>query len=154
MPIVSSAIARQLDLGASWLVDEAHTDNVGVVHHWRYTPTKAVDLNAKLAEHAASVAERIADEEVLDCIRRNVLTTKYLTKSEMAARIRELYRDGNMDTVLRIARWIRSRIQAGDFTETQVRNAFGLNQSQWDALKVKLQSYDEALAMTETAKGE
>lgn len=154
MSIVSSSIVIQRDDGGFWYVEEEHTDNIGGKHKWRYTPTKAVDLNAVMAQHAAVLAERLANEEIEDCIELNVLLTNFNTKAELAAKIRELYREAEWERLFKIARWIRARIQAGDFTEAQVQNAFGLTNPQWNTLKTKFQNYDDALTLIETAAGE
>lgn len=54
-----------------------------------------------------------------------------------------------------MAWWLLARIASGDFTETQVRNAFGLTQAQWDALKTnKLIPYRDAWLVVVAARGE
>jgi hypothetical protein len=64
MAIVSSEITEQIDLGDKWQVLERHTDSLGAVHEWRYHPGKSVDVNAKLAEHAAQLASALAEQEI------------------------------------------------------------------------------------------
>ena len=64
MVIVSSVIVEQLDLGHMWFIRENHTDNIGKVHEWIYHPGKSVDLNAKLAEHATAVNDRLVAQEI------------------------------------------------------------------------------------------
>ena len=151
---MDSRIAIQRDLGAFWYVEEEHVDHLGLSYRWAYTPAKSVDVTVKLATHAEHLLARLAKHEIKKNIQENVLSTEYITKAELADAIREKYREGDKDDILKIARWIRSRIQAGDFTEAQVRNVFGLTQAQWNAFKVRLQSYEEALAVIEGASGE
>lgn len=65
---LTSSIAKQIDLGAAWLVVEHHVDADGKVHEWRYAPDKSTDLNAKLAEHAVLMAEQLAEREADEVI--------------------------------------------------------------------------------------
>jgi len=62
MPIVSSEVAVQIDLGHLWFVVEHHVDDAGVTREWRWTPTKSVDPEKFLAEHAAVLEERVVAE--------------------------------------------------------------------------------------------
>lgn len=82
------------------------------------------------------------------------LLLKHQTVERFVSRVREAYRDGNPETVIRIARFIEARLQAGDFTAAQVRNAFGMNSAQWTALRTKMQQYIAADNTTKAAQGE
>jgi len=82
------------------------------------------------------------------------LILKHQTAETFVARVREAYRDGDSATVVKVARFLIARVQAGDLTETQVRNAFGLNQSQWTTLKTKMQNLITAANAVESAVGE
>lgn len=55
------------------------------------------------------------------------LILKHQTAEQFVSRVRAAYRDGQRDVLLRIARFIIGRIQSGDITDAQCRNAFGLN---------------------------
>lgn len=66
------------------------------------------------------------------------LLLKHQTVEAFVARVREAYRDGDSDTLVKVARFLISRVQAGDLTELQIRNAFGMNVSQWNTLKAKM----------------
>lgn len=158
MPIVSSGftVGHQQRDGRMY-IQEQHTDNVGIVHFVEYLgslgQTDAERMNIMNAR-ALQIDEQLKAQEVLDCISLDRLTTVYIDKTMLASRIRELYRNGEMVFLVRIARWIRRRIVAGGFTEDQVRNAFGLTQAQWDALKAKMMAMDDCLGTVETARGE
>lgn len=69
------------------------------------------------------------------------LLLKHQTASEFVARFREAYRNADRDRLVQLARFVLSRIQAGDLTDAQCRTAFGLNTTQWNALKTKMQNY-------------
>jgi len=82
------------------------------------------------------------------------LILKHQTAETFIARVRAAYRDGDSETIVKVARFIIARVQAGDLTETQVRNAFGLNQSQWTTLKTKMQNLITADNAVKSAVGE
>ena len=66
------------------------------------------------------------------------LTLRHQTKAQFAARLRERYRNASREEAARIATWVLNSIEAGDFTDLQVRTAFGLTSGQWTTLKAKL----------------
>lgn len=82
------------------------------------------------------------------------LNLKHQTAAEFAARLRERYRNSSREETARIAKIIVARIQAGDFTDTQVRNIFGLSVAQWDALKTKMQNLIANYDAIQSAGGE
>ena len=82
------------------------------------------------------------------------LLLKHQTAEQFVARVRAAYRDGQRERLVAIARFIISRIQAGDITDAQCRNAFGLNTTQWNALKTKMQTLLTAANTVEGAVGE
>lgn len=82
------------------------------------------------------------------------LLLKHQTTAAFVARMRAAYRDGNAARVVRIARFIIGRIQAGDITDAQCRTAFGLNTTQWTTLKAKMNSLITADNTVKSATGE
>ena len=82
------------------------------------------------------------------------LILKHQTVEAFAARVRAAYRDGASETLVKVARFLIARIQAGDLTEAQIRSAFGLNTTQWNALKTKMQSLINADNTVKSAVGE
>jgi hypothetical protein len=64
------------------------------------------------------------------------LLLKHQTAAEFVARFREAYRNAERDRLITMARWVLSAIAAGDITDVQARNAFGLNTTQWTALRM------------------
>jgi len=153
--IVSSEIAVQLDLGSQWFVVEHHTDSVAGVHSWRYTPSKSVDLNAKLAEHAVHLQEQLVDEEVKRALEVDAAPViVHQTGAQFLLRLRELYRDSRKEICAWIARWIVNRLNAGELTAAQMMNVFNLSAPQWNILFAKLQTMADALDVLEQALGE
>lgn len=82
------------------------------------------------------------------------LLLKHQTVSEFVTRMRAAYRDGDAARVLRVAKFIIGRIQAGDITDAQCRNAFGLTVNQWNNLKVKMNNLIDADIIVRSAVGE
>lgn len=79
---------------------------------------------------------------------------KHQTVEAFVARVRAAYRDGNPETLVKIARFLIARVQAGDLTELQIRTAFGLNVTKWNALKAKMQALIDADNAVKSAVGE
>jgi hypothetical protein len=82
------------------------------------------------------------------------LLLKHQTAEQFVARVRAAYRDGDAEVVIKIARFILARIAAGDITDAQCRTAFGLNATQWNNLKTKMQGYVNAANTAAAAQGE
>ena len=81
------------------------------------------------------------------------LILKHQTVEAFTARVREAYRDGDPERLVKIARFLIARVQAGDITETQIRNAFGMNQTQWNSLKAEMQALINADNAVKSAVG-
>lgn len=82
------------------------------------------------------------------------LTLHHQTAAQFAARLRERYKSASREEAARIATWLMNHIDNGDFTETQVRNAFGLNVTQWNTLKAKLTTLRTQWQAIQAAQGE
>lgn len=82
------------------------------------------------------------------------LNLQHQTAAQFAARLRERYKTATDVEAGRIANWIINHINLGDFTETQVRNAFGLNTTQWATLKAKLTALRDNYLAVMAARGE
>jgi F0F1-type ATP synthase delta subunit len=82
------------------------------------------------------------------------LLLKHQTVEAFVARVRAAYRDGRPERVVAIARFIVSRVQAGDITVAQVRAAFGLTSAQWTALRTKMENLIAADNAVKSAVGE
>ena len=82
------------------------------------------------------------------------LILKHQTAEAFVQKVRAAYRDGNAEIVLAVARFILSRLAAGDITDAQCRNAFSLNVTQWNALKTRMQNYVTADNTVKAATGE
>jgi hypothetical protein len=82
------------------------------------------------------------------------LLLKHQTAEQFVTRLRAAYRDASRERVVQIARFIIGKIQAGDITDAQCRSAFGLNVTQWNTLKTRMQNVINAANAVESAVGE
>ena len=82
------------------------------------------------------------------------LLLKHQTAAQFVARFREAYRNGERERLVQLAKFVIARIQSGDITDAQCRSAFGLNTTQWNTLKTKMQNYITAHATIQSAQGE
>lgn len=79
---------------------------------------------------------------------------KHQTAQEFVARFREAYRNADRERLVQLARFILAKIASGDITDAQCRTAFGLNVTQWNTLKTKMQSFVTASNTVQSAVGE
>jgi hypothetical protein len=59
------------------------------------------------------------------------LLLKHQTAAQFVARFREAYRNSERERCVQLGKFVIARIQSGDLTETQVRNACGLTTSHY-----------------------
>lgn len=78
------------------------------------------------------------------------LVLRHATGAQLAAAFRERFRAATGLEAGRLARWLLDRIADGTWTDTQVRNAFGPNVTQYNNLKTRLTEkatrYDAVIA--------
>ena len=82
------------------------------------------------------------------------LQLKHQTVAQFVSRVREAYRNREREDLVRIARWILAALNRGDITDANCRNAFGLNTTQWNALKAKMTTMVNASNVFQGAVGE
>ncbi len=82
------------------------------------------------------------------------LLLKHQTSDQFITRFRAAYRNAERDRVIVLGRFILARIAAADITDAQCRAAFGLNTTQWSALKTKIQNWITADNSVKSAIGE
>jgi len=139
--------------GRKW-VREKHIDDFAKEHFISYLSTDALNKDTILAVHAVDVEANLKIQDFQKSLELDIVSNEYATNSEIAAYVRERYKNGSPEEVVRIARWIKRRIASGQFTETQVRNVFGLTITQWNNLFAKMQILADALDVVEGAVGE
>ncbi len=82
------------------------------------------------------------------------LVLNHQTAAQFAARLRERYRNASKVEACRLAKWMLDHIEAGDFTDTQVRNAFGLTAGQYTTIKAKWTTMRTNYEAVQAAAGE
>lgn len=82
------------------------------------------------------------------------LLLKHQTAAEFIARFREAYRNADRERLARLAKWLLARIAAGDITDTQARNAFGLTAAQWDTKKTQMTDLVAKYDAVQAAQGD
>lgn len=157
MSIVSSIfIAGHAQIDGRRYVVEEHTDHVGTVHRREYGPVEdSVDKAALLVVNAVQLVEQLAEQEFADRITAvKPLALDHQTAAAFAARLRERYRSMEREDLARIADWILDQITAGHITDLQVRNAFGLTTTQYNALKARMTNLQTNWLAVQAARGE
>lgn len=82
------------------------------------------------------------------------LNLQHQTAAQFAARLRQRYRNANREEAARLAKWILDHLEAGGFTDLQIRNAFGLTAGQWTTLKAKMTTMRTNYEAVQSAAGE
>lgn len=82
------------------------------------------------------------------------LALKHATLVQLGNEFRRRYSDARGPEAFRLATWLMNRIADGTFTETQVRNFFGLTLPQWNALKAKFEDWKLKYDEMQAAQGE
>lgn len=141
MPIASSTFTlgpAQSD-GRRWCV-ERHTDHAGVVRVVEYLAAVGTDNTAVMNARAVQLAAALKEAELQYAITTAPwdYTLGWATLAELAATVREQYKTASKADLAALAARILEWIANGRFTDVQVRNAFGLNASQWTTLKNKM----------------
>lgn len=79
---------------------------------------------------------------------------KYQTGAELAARFRRRFRSSSRVEAARLAYWLVERVQVGDLTNNQVRNAFDMTVAEYTAFSTRMSALHDAYAVAIAAQGE
>lgn len=80
---------------------------------------------------------------------------KHQTAEEFATRLRNRWRVASREEACKLSWWLIERLNAGDFTDLQVRTVFGLTAGQWTTVKTnKLIPQHDAWEAVRAATGE
>ena len=82
------------------------------------------------------------------------LLLKHQTAAQFVSRFREAYRNADRERLARLAKWLLARIAAGDITDTQARNAFGLTAAQWNTKKTQMTDLVAKYDAVQAAQGD
>jgi hypothetical protein len=134
---------------------EVHSDAQGELARLEYLAEENADFNAIATARTANLIEQLAQQELEDAVLNDVMPAlRFQTASEFVQRMREAFRNRGREVLCRLARWILNRIDAGDLTDLQVRNAFGLTNPEYNTLKTKMTVLRDALNSVDNAAGE
>lgn len=135
-------------------VIERHLDDAGVERIVEYGPVGLVDYSAIMTVRAAAMDAALADAEVDECVASNTMRAQYQTAAQFAARLRLRYQSAGNEKAARIATWILDRITAGQLTDLQVRTAFGMTTTQYNAMKTRMTTVRTQWLAIQSATGE
>jgi len=134
---------------------EIFSDSIGVVGMNIYLASPGTDYNTLATRRATALESDLADNEVQRALTVDAgPVLRFQTGMQFLSRLRELYKNSKAEVVCRIATWITKRVQDGSVTQAQLRNAFGLTQAQWDALKLRMDALRDHLTAVDAAQGE
>lgn len=156
MGIVSSSHTLgtvQVD-GRRYVVED-HVDEFSRHHFVEYLAAVAADYVAIRTARATAIGLRLIAQEIDAALRDDVNPVlEYATKSDFAPVMREAYRSATKEQCAYLANWIINRVTSAWVTETQVRNAFGLDAGQWNTLKAKMIALRDHYLAVQAAAGE
>jgi len=134
---------------------EIFSDSIGIVAINQYLASVGTDYNARASLRMAELTDILADTELVKALQVDASPVlRFQTGMQFLSRLRELYKNSKAEVVCRIATWITRRVQDGSVTQAQLRNAFGLTQAQWDALKLRMEALRDHLTAVDAAQGE
>jgi hypothetical protein len=134
---------------------EVHSDAQGEFTRVEYLAEPDADFNAIALAREPVLLESMAQSDLDQAIADEVMPRlRFFDVNGLVARIRELFRNNERERLCEIAHWILERINAGDLTDLQVREAFGLTPGQYNALKSRISALAAALDTVRGAKGE
>ena len=153
--VFSEIVSQSLQVDGRSLIKERHTDHTGEAHDYEYLGA-AAEAATVMAGRVSDIVALLRDQDMERCIFTEPwnYVLVHATNSELAAYVRLLYRYGSRDTLAKIASRILEWITNGRFTETQIRNAFGLTAGQWTTLKTKMQTLVANYNAVQAAEGE
>ena len=157
MPIVSSTVHpdNHLQRDGRRGVTERHFDHLGVEHLHVYKAVNGSDYSAAAQARVSRIEAALAESEFLEAIDSpDWKPLVHQTGAQFAARFRARYKSSSQVETAKLAKWILDQIDAGHFTATQVRNAFGLTAGQWTTLSGKLSTLRAQYNALLAAQGE
>jgi hypothetical protein len=156
MPVASSSYAVDpvVQVDGRRYVLETHTLTSGEQVRVDYLAPAGADYDAVMAARVPLINAGFASREYNELVERNGWSIGEQTAAELAARFRAEYQGAERFRACQMAYWLLERIAAGNFTDAQARNAFGLTTTQWNTLKsTRLQPQHDAWAAVLAATG-
>lgn len=79
---------------------------------------------------------------------------QHQTQAQFTARVRARYDGAVGDEAARLAAWIMDALDAGDFTDAELRQAWGKTVAEWAQVKGRMQSSRQSWRAVQAARGE
>ena len=141
-------------------ITEIHTDNTGATHRIEYlgeSPDDSAFENPAVIMAARAVTldqglKQFEIEQILSDLRRPLV--KYVTKAALLVVWRERFREARREQAAQLAKWILDHLEAGEWTDAQLRALFGLNPAEYTALKLRLDDLRTRWNQVQAAAGE
>lgn len=154
--ITSSIIVKQTaQKDGTVSVHERHTDQIGKTYEIIYFAVPGTDLNAMLVQHATKLNSELRDIDLGKALESSDWNFKlnYATDSDLATFARQKYSESITDDTDRIGKRIDEWITKGRFTDTDMKNAFGMTTADWSKMKGDIQSLIPHYDAIQGAKG-
>jgi len=154
MAIAKSIIFAEMQTDGRRYVCFKFVDDSSKIHlRWVLLPA-GIDVVAKLASW--DITPELIDDELRDVLFGSAWDKPfiYMTATDVATKVRELFKASSREECGKIARRILEWITNGRFTDAQIRTVFGLTNTQWNTLKTKMQNLSNSLNAIEAAVGE
>lgn len=157
MAITQSIIVSQSpQQDGTTLVHERHTFHTGETSDVTYYAQPGANIENIMDARVQVLEEAMKQADLHRCVFTEPwdYVMQHATNADLAPFVRELYRESiKTQTVLigmRMVEWV----QNGRFTQTQMRNAFGMNSTQWTTLTNKILALIDQFNAIEAATGE
>ena len=143
MPITSSSFAvdpAQRD--GRVRINERHIDSANGPLLFAYLAANDSNATAVMTARVAQINETLAQNEFERQITTDTpivaLVLVQNTAAQFAARLVARFHDSERFERARLCAWVLNRIDAGIYTDTQVRNAFGYSAGVWTTYKARM----------------
>lgn len=123
------------------------------ISHGRNQPSDQ-QITDKVNEFIASLNEIGANLELASAIENEIMPAlEFQTAGQLATRFRQQFQSASSEQAAKMAYWLIERIVAGDVTDTQIRNVFGLTAGEYTVAKAKFQALHDNWAAVLAAGG-
>lgn len=136
-------------------VVELHTDNTGATHRIEYLGNPNDDHATVMTARAITLDEQLKASEVERILSAlSAPVPRYVTKAALLLVWREQFRDARRERAAQLAKWILDHLDAGEWTDAQLRILFNATITQYNAIKARLVDMRAQWNELQTAQGE
>lgn len=136
-------------------VVEVHTDNTGATHRIEYLGNPNNDHAAVMTARAITLDEQLKASEVERILSAlSAPVPRYVTKAALLLVWREQFRDARRERAVQLAKWILDHLDAGEWTDLQLRSLFGVSAANYSTLKQRLEDMRTRWNQVQASAGE